>query len=126
MLMKKFVLVLAGTILIIAGVLLAQEEAMEIIDAEYFSYGAIKVVSPRQITINEYNGSTGFYEDLLYEVDPQVKVTNIDALTKIQMGQWVDIVYRIRATKKVVVSLTLNDELSSIGLPDPALQSGVK
>jgi len=72
-----------------------------------YSFGTVKLVSPTEITVSEYDYETDNDIDVLYALDSKLELKNVDSADKIAAGDSVDITFVIRDGKKVVTLLSV-------------------
>ena len=86
------------------GVSLAQEEGEEGIVAEEeteFSWGTAKKISSNQIVVTEWDTDRFEEVDVVYTIDPKVKLKNVNSLKDIAAGDKVEIDYVIKDDKRI-------------------------
>jgi len=88
-----------------------------------YTYGTVEAVSATQLVIREYNFETGEETSTTYTIDPNVHLTNVNALTEIAVGDEVDVDYATRGDAKVVTGIIVDRSPSGGVLePEPALE----
>ena len=86
------------------GVSLAQEEGEEEIVAEEeieYSWGTVKEISSDQIVVSEWDTDKSEEVDVVYIIDPKVRLKDVKSLKDIAVGDSVDIDYVVRDGKRV-------------------------
>ena len=86
----------------VTGVSIAQEEE----EIEY-SWGIVSSISSKQIVVSEYDYDAEKNVDLVYALDPNLKLKNADSLENIVVGNSVDIEYVVRDGKKVAKAISV-------------------
>lgn len=84
-----------------SGLSLAQEQDMD------YVWGTVVKVSPEEITVSEYEYDLDEEIDVVYKIDPDVKLEGIDVLNELSEGDSIEIAYVIKGKNKIAKSITL-------------------
>lgn len=110
--MRRYLVIIAVLgflICSVSGISLAQEE-----EETAYSWGTVKSISSKQIVVTEYDYDKDEEIDMVYTVDPNMKLFNVNSLEDIAVGSKVWIDYVIREGKKAAVGIEIK-EASYIG-----------
>lgn len=130
--MKKYLWMsafLAAFWVVAAGPVSGQNEDDDI----NYSYGALVSQSPDKIVVLEYDYDRDEEIQVVYELTPETKVENVDALDKLQKNDNIEVYYKDVGGKKVAVSiekelvvddttLVLPDELTEDIVPEEYME----
>ena len=104
--MKIFLsIILAAAVFCFASNLsLAQdEEGMD------YSWGAVVEVSSDQIIVSEYDYDLDEEKDVVYKVNPDTELNNIESLKDLIKGDNIDINYVVEAKERIAKVITLEE-----------------
>lgn len=124
--MKRVVVVMSLALCFVLGyfciALTAQEQTKEAAVVEHPSDAAAAVIlsangvvgniSSNELVLKEYNMESGETTDIIYTMDPEVKIVNADALEAITPGTKLDVSYVVEDGKKIAKALTVVVEQS--------------
>ena len=82
---------------------LAQEESMN------YSWGEVVKVSPEEITVSEYSYDLEKEIDVVYKIEPDVKLKNVTSINNLNEGDSVEIDYVIVGADKVAKAIILEE-----------------
>lgn len=103
--MKRYLVVAVVLTLCLAfsvsGLALAQEEVAQEEEETGYTWGKVSSVSAEEIVINEYDYDTGELTDVVYTLDANIELKNVDSLQEIAVGDSADIEYVVIDGKKV-------------------------
>jgi len=89
----------------------AQEAVSEAEDDNLmYTYGTVISVSADSIVINEYDFDSDSFKEITYALTPDVKFSNVSAMTDIVAGDSVEIYYVVEGDKKVAKTIGKDEE----------------
>ena len=101
--MRRYLVIIAvlgSLICSVSGISLAQEE-----EKTAYSWGIVKSISSKQIVVTEYDYDRDEEIDMVYTVDPNMELFNVNSLEDIAIGSEVWIDYTIREGEKVAMGI---------------------
>ena len=103
--MKKFLLfMLIVSILLFSSMLsLAQEEGMG------YSWGEVVKVSPNEIIVSEYSYDLEKEMDVVYKIESDVRLKNIQSINDLEEGNSVEIDYVVVGADKIAKGIILEE-----------------
>lgn len=90
----------------LAGFLSAQEQGEK---TSSLGLGIVKEISTKQVVVSEYDEVTAAEINVSYDVDPVVKLENLNSLEDIKEGDFVAIEYMIENGKRVAKIITAEE-----------------
>ena len=100
-LMGLIVLVSAFLVCIVSSMAMTEEEETQ------YSWGVVKIISPNQITITEYDYYSDEEIDFTYNIDKDAEIINVESIKDIKTGESVEIDYIMKNNKRFVKILAV-------------------
>jgi len=108
--MKSFfvaMLVLSFFVQPFCGTVLADEEE----NTTEYSWGIVTKISGKIINVLEYDYDTDEDVEVVYAVDPEVELKNIDSLQDLQKGDNIEIDFVVKGEKRIAKVISLEGVL---------------